>query len=155
MQRIDARRGFPVRDARGHKRVARLWDKWRAKGEYRAEMMVTMLTPLPISAYGVILLGVLASAGGFWMLGRANPWASYGGLFIAIVGMGVVGGVISVSTNRRLIQQRALKFAAQGECPVCRYDLAGLTPESDGCTICPECGAAWRVESTPSPPESA
>jgi hypothetical protein len=29
-------------------------------------------------------------------------------------------------------------------CPSCRYHLAGLPTEPDGCTVCPECGAAWR-----------
>lgn len=29
-------------------------------------------------------------------------------------------------------------------CPSCRYDLAGLPVEPDGCTVCSECGAAWR-----------
>ncbi len=29
-------------------------------------------------------------------------------------------------------------------CPQCLYDLAGSPAEDDGCTVCPECGAAWR-----------
>lgn len=30
-------------------------------------------------------------------------------------------------------------------CPVCTYNLSGLECEADGCTVCPECGAAWRL----------
>jgi len=30
-------------------------------------------------------------------------------------------------------------------CPACVYSLDSLTPEPDGCTVCPECGAAWRL----------
>lgn len=30
-------------------------------------------------------------------------------------------------------------------CPACGYDLAGLDRQADGCTPCPECGAAWRL----------
>lgn len=30
-------------------------------------------------------------------------------------------------------------------CPCCEYDLAGLEREDDGCVVCSECGAAWRV----------
>lgn len=30
-------------------------------------------------------------------------------------------------------------------CLCCGYDLEGLTPESDGCTVCPECGGAWAL----------
>jgi hypothetical protein len=29
-------------------------------------------------------------------------------------------------------------------CLACGYDVRGVPPESDGCTVCPECGAAWR-----------
>lgn len=32
-------------------------------------------------------------------------------------------------------------------CVVCGYDLAGLKPQADGCTVCPECGGAWRLRS--------
>lgn len=30
-------------------------------------------------------------------------------------------------------------------CPSCSYRLRGVPPEPDGCTVCPECGAAWRL----------
>jgi len=29
-------------------------------------------------------------------------------------------------------------------CPSCGYSLAEVPPEPDGCSVCPECGAAWR-----------
>jgi hypothetical protein len=32
-------------------------------------------------------------------------------------------------------------------CPHCGYDLHGLgIDEADGCTVCPECGCAWRLD---------
>ncbi|MEZ6243093.1 MAG: hypothetical protein R3B57_08625 [Phycisphaerales bacterium] len=31
-------------------------------------------------------------------------------------------------------------------CASCGYSLGGLTPEHDGCVVCPECRAAWRLE---------
>ena len=32
-------------------------------------------------------------------------------------------------------------------CPHCGYDLHGLDiDEADGCTVCPECGCAWRLD---------
>lgn len=37
---------------------------------------------------------------------------------------------------------RALVSA--GFCGSCGYSIAGISAQSDGCTICPECGAAWR-----------
>jgi hypothetical protein len=30
-------------------------------------------------------------------------------------------------------------------CPGCDYTLAGAVPEADGCSLCPECGAAWNL----------
>ncbi len=32
-----------------------------------------------------------------------------------------------------------------GLCAACGYALAGLASDLDGCTVCPECGAAWRL----------
>lgn len=30
-------------------------------------------------------------------------------------------------------------------CPSCAHSLEGLNPAADDCTICPECGSAWRL----------
>lgn len=35
-------------------------------------------------------------------------------------------------------------LASHGLCPTCAYSLADLSPEADGCTVCPECGGAWK-----------
>lgn len=32
-----------------------------------------------------------------------------------------------------------------GRCASCGYALTGLTSEDDGCTVCPECGSAWKL----------
>ncbi|MCC5821809.1 MAG: hypothetical protein LAT64_00815 [Phycisphaerales bacterium] len=34
-------------------------------------------------------------------------------------------------------------------CPVCVHGLGGIPPEPDGCVVCPECGAAWRMFKAP------
>tara|TARA_R110002111_G_scaffold248811_1_gene312643 strand:+ start:21 stop:476 length:456 start_codon:yes stop_codon:yes gene_type:complete len=62
------------------------------------------------------------------------------------VGFGVVmGGVV------KLYGWRSPKHARQAMiraalCPSCAYSIAELIPESDGCAVCPECGAAWRFD---------
>ena len=43
-------------------------------------------------------------------------------------------------------QRAALDMAASGCCASCQYALCGLPIGADGCTTCPECGAAWRVD---------
>jgi hypothetical protein len=35
---------------------------------------------------------------------------------------------------------------AEGHCPSCGYALKGIVPEADGCIVCAECSAAWRVK---------
>lgn len=42
-------------------------------------------------------------------------------------------------------QQAAEAFVAQGRCASCTYEMVGLPVEADGCAVCPECGAAWKV----------
>jgi len=33
----------------------------------------------------------------------------------------------------------------RGKCAACKYPVSNLPPGSDGCTVCPECGAAWKL----------
>ncbi len=48
--------------------------------------------------------------------------------------------------RRRLwIRNWKRRFMELGRCPTCQYSIASLEPESDGCTVCPECGGAWRL----------
>ncbi len=48
---------------------------------------------------------------------------------------------------RRLLWIRNWKqrFMELGRCPTCQYSMASLVAEADGCTVCPECGGAWRL----------
>ncbi len=48
--------------------------------------------------------------------------------------------------ERRMRTRLAAKRLLQQHCGACDYDLAATTPASDGCFICSECGAAWRVD---------
>lgn len=33
----------------------------------------------------------------------------------------------------------------EGLCPSCGYEIKTVPPQADGCSVCPECGAAWRL----------
>ncbi len=65
-------------------------------------------------------------------------------LFIAFgVPMGLMvksGGWMSADHAKRAV-------LSIGYCPSCTYKIAGLNSESDGCTVCPECSAAWKLPS--------
>ena len=83
---------------------------------------------------GVAFIGVVASIfGRGWIRG-----AGMSVLCLALLST-MLGGLYSV---HRLSPSRRL---AKGECPTCGYSLRRLDPEPDGCTVCPECGAAWRL----------
>lgn len=43
------------------------------------------------------------------------------------------------------IPQLAQELLRHGLCASCRYPLRKLPVASDTCTICPECGAAWKL----------
>lgn len=45
-----------------------------------------------------------------------------------------------------------VRFKAIHRCPACECDLRGRAPESDGCSICPECSGAWRMPSASTVP---
>lgn len=42
-------------------------------------------------------------------------------------------------------RRAARVLASKGLCASCLHDLEELAPESDGCVVCPECGASWRA----------
>lgn len=61
-----------------------------------------------------------------------------------------IGLLIGIFISVMLRPQRGFKkqFLADmkehGLCAACGYDLGGVQSAIDGCTVCPECAAAWR-----------
>lgn len=49
---------------------------------------------------------------------------------------------IMLDGSHRLVVEELID---RGHCGACRYDLDGSMFEEDGCVMCPECGAAWRL----------
>ncbi len=47
---------------------------------------------------------------------------------------------------RSLRRMRAECATLPPGCLCCAYDLAGVPTAHDGCTVCPECGAAWDFD---------
>ena len=39
----------------------------------------------------------------------------------------------------------ARMYACAEFCGSCGFELRGLANDADGCRVCPECGAAWRI----------
>ena len=94
--------------------------------------------------------------------GQLTVWAGVA-LFFLIFNSGgsstvqYVGGLLALGfmglglslTIKGYYQASMNGFAALGRCGLCGYTLRGLQEEDDGCTICPECGAAWRLGGEP------
>lgn len=52
--------------------------------------------------------------------------------------------------HKMLIPELAHAMLRRGQCASCSYPIADLNPTPDGCTICPECGAAWKLNASTS-----
>jgi hypothetical protein len=76
--------------------------------------------------------------------GRMDPFELLGsGISVVVVAVLLV--LYSWFAGRRN-DRRAIDACLSIEvCPGCGNALAGLAVEDDGCRICPECGAAWRL----------
>lgn len=58
------------------------------------------------------------------------------------IGMVVASSPILTAS---LLRHASNGVLAAGRCPSCYYHLSLLQTEDDGCTVCPGCGAAWRL----------
>ena len=76
------------------------------------------------------------------------------GIYRLPAASGVVfwGGIVAVvlisraMARRRVARELAATAVAEGLCGSCCYGLRDIPVETDGCMVCPECGAAWRAQ---------
>jgi len=60
---------------------------------------------------------------------------------------GCVAMWAAMRSVRPWLARRAIRACVRfGHCSACAYEIRGLPAAPDGCTVCPECGAAWRVD---------
>jgi hypothetical protein len=77
--------------------------------------------------------------------------AVWGGLPRWVLSASVVIGVVALMlwhqrrVRRAIVPTLRLTLISEGRCASCGYDLGGSLPQEDGCTVCPECDAAWRI----------
>lgn len=66
------------------------------------------------------------------------------------IGIYSLGEYAHGDKSRRSMRAAAIRrvMLAEERCASCAYPLVGLQVEADGCTVCPECGAAWRLDPT-------
>ncbi len=98
---------------------------------------------LPFAAFGVFhAVNAFANPQTGWM-----AWAR--GIALVLMAFALLLVVIGPFIERRRLSRNAAA-ASEGLlerhlCPSCGYKLTALPIDPDGCTICPECGAAWRL----------
>ena len=59
------------------------------------------------------------------------------------------------SASRIWMPAVARYWLSIGQCASCKYDITSVEPEQDGCVVCPECGAAWKLTATGVVPPAA
>lgn len=92
----------------------------------------------------VFVLLFMAIAVGTWF--GAGDYLHYAG-GLAIIGLFWFGYMNRPMTDRAVIRA-ALAVLGERWCASCGYTLRDSEPESDGCTVCAECGAAWKLSPT-------
>jgi len=112
----------------------RLKEKYGRELRRFAILAVVLAMPFFLLPAFVIphMMGLLHSS--FWLLIASG----------AVLGM--VGPLAMGLILHRLMLGRLVRALVDERCcGCCAYDLSDLDPEHDGCTVCPECGSAWRV----------
>ena len=117
--------------------------QWRAKAKNRPVMsartakMLLFPTVSLICAFGVVALMILGV--------KFPTWANWVFTLISVP-LSIVGLRMIRVIGLRL---QCAWIVANGRCGSCGYDLAKLPVAEDSCTICPECGAAWKLHRCP------
>jgi hypothetical protein len=81
-----------------------------------------------------------------WYLVNTFPLATTFNILATAVGCWLPIVVVSSWILQRAVRQKTSHIVvSHGFCASCGYSLADLIAASDGCTLCPECGSAWRI----------
>ncbi len=115
------------------------------KKGWRARLWVLPIVMVAGFSLGLIHMGV-----------SGTPLREYlyslPGLILAVIAFGSIWYGFRMTRLRRVrdVLLRHLR------CPHCGYDIRGLpTDPTDGATVCPECGYAWKLAGNPKPSHTA
>ncbi|HRQ71701.1 MAG TPA: hypothetical protein PLU35_01600, partial [Phycisphaerales bacterium] len=106
---------------------------------------IALAFALPVFALPALLVPRLTPA----LLGATPPFEAWR-IALVVVGSaaaGAAGPLAMILVARRMLAAEIARFiVGAGACASCDYPLEGVPESEDGCTVCPECGAAWRRE---------
>lgn len=101
-----------------------------------------------ILALPILLIGACAPA----FLAFSLKWPLWL-MLLAAIPLGILPALVTIFVVRRAAARRiANVYAHAGICGSCGHDLRGTAIAADGCTVCTECGAAWRAGTEPQAP---
>jgi len=100
----------------------------------------------------VELIGLWLAAALFLVPGLIGFIEERNGVSLLLILIGVCLAVFGVLRPRMLERERSTlhqefrsMLNSDPYCVACAYHLIGVPAEPDGCTVCPECGAAWNL----------
>lgn len=97
-------------------------------------------------AYGLMALPVFLAVGVAPVLLTSYVRPALWVRFLVMIPLGALPALLTLLIIRRVAPERiATTYLWANLCGSCGYDLAAVEPEADGCRVCPECGAAWRI----------
>lgn len=123
--------------------VIEYYDEYGMRRQALNSVLISVGTPFLLICFGIFVLSFVYDSAEENSLG----WSVFN------ITVGVT--LIVAGLSHRYFEQRALhKLTGRRHllprlCPQCHYDLSGVPQESDGCTLCPECGAAWNLWAFP------
>ena len=153
----------------GHAVSRDLRNLMRPRTSARAAFRYNGWTRLLLMMFGGMLgnLVVIVPLFLFFVRYILYPGASFGGTVrLPALGAGYMVGaglawmvcVVVVATCTHLPMARMYWYpvivdaaVAEGHCGSCGYPLLDSASDADGCTVCPECGAAWKVPMASTP----
>ncbi len=124
-------------DSRGYPRSVNVLSP-HAWGSVPAEAQLPLATWFAC----IVIVGTMCIAFAVHLARNGNPMSIAPLLFLLMAFVASGGWLFRAA--RTFPDRAAARLLDRGRCPTCMYDLSALTPERDGCTVCPECGAAWR-----------
>ena len=109
----------------------REWAHRRFFGLKNTTVVVIGITPVLLSALVILFLH---DSGSDAIRNSATG--------VSVAGMAVISAVGIAGRPKSVVVAVLLEHR---RCPACMYDLTGCPIGEDACTMCPECGAAWRL----------
>jgi len=137
------RLAWVARDARGVERSIRLIARpgWQSLSLRRKASLFIWLTLAVASICGLLFALTIHLI--YLTTARWMRWAELFGWLLMFGNAVASAGTIILGADAG--RNAAAVHLARNKCPSCGYSLSELPPANDGCTVCPECGGAWRT----------